>query len=277
MVRPDPKVLNRKQVVDAKSSGASQKRPNILFLELDSVSQAYADRHFPRTRELLNSMRLTKTENNGFKCGQNDTLCSADFKEFSVIGASSIPNQVGALGGCIVTVGPERCQMLEVDAHNRTICTEEGHLVNGMQLVSEHEVSSAFCRTDDKGRSPWLFDIAKEAGYVTLFAEEFCYDGSVYVSQGNIFDLDADILPHKFFCRNTERRATKEGVKIEGPIWLYEDSSNPTKPCVDEVGSYSKQKVAIDHIKTMWGAYEDTPKFAYLNAMAAHVYTDFKT
>lgn len=277
-VNADSRILSRPEIIRAKASGAATARPNILFLELDSVSQAYADRHFPRTRELLDSMRLRRRgKDESYLCGKNNTLCSVEFPKFSVTGASSIPNQVAVLSGCVVTTGPELCDDLQLDHMNRTICNNKEHPVYGMQLVNRHNVSVTFCRVDEKGRSPWLFDIAKAAGYVTLFAEEFCYDDSVYVPQGNIFELDADILPHKFFCRNVERRAAKMGFQINGPIWSYEDSSNPGKPCVDGKGSFRKAAVAMDHIESMWGAYAGTPKFAYLNAMAAHVYGSFKT
>ncbi|CAB9504937.1 Protein of unknown function (DUF229) [Seminavis robusta] len=274
-VQRDPKVLRRPEVVKATSK--QEQKPNILFLEVDSVSTKYADRHFPHTREVLNSMRLqpSNSDPSGFTCHGNETLCSADFKAFSVVGASSIPNQISAFGGCFVTVGPEQCTQLVTD-QNRTICINSTHLVHNMELVSRHKNSATFCRVDPKRRSPWIFDIAKQAGYVTLFAEEFCWHGSRYVPQENVFPLHADISPSEFFCRVTERRAVREGFKITGPLWRHEYSPRTGKPnCVDSIGGHERGRVALDHIETMWNSYYDTPKFAYLNAISAHLYDEF--
>jgi hypothetical protein len=66
--------------------------PNILFLEIDSVSLAFADRHFPLTRELLKRHRLRRDSSDGkVKCDGN--VCAADFSIFSVVGPNSIANQ----------------------------------------------------------------------------------------------------------------------------------------------------------------------------------------
>ena len=187
-VRRDPAITNRPEVaaVQREERITGLTRPNILILELDSVSRAYADRHFPRTREVLESMRLrrSKTDPSGFTCNTNETLCAAEFTAFSVVGPASIPNQVATFGGCMITTGPERCQSFEKDSLNRTICTDRAHAALGMERVSQHRTSDTFCPTQKDRKSPWIFDIAKTNGYVTLFAEEFCYEESVYVPQG---------------------------------------------------------------------------------------------
>lgn len=68
--------------------------PNILFLEIDSVSIAYANRHFPKTRELLKSHRIHSSDRE-FQC--KSELCSADFSQFTIIGPHSVSNQVRSL------------------------------------------------------------------------------------------------------------------------------------------------------------------------------------
>ena len=55
--------------------------PSILFIEVDSVSVAYADRHFPKTRELLKRHRPKKIGDK-YTC-QND-LCAASFSNFGM-------------------------------------------------------------------------------------------------------------------------------------------------------------------------------------------------
>lgn len=86
--------------VETKLPKTSKPLPNIVFLELDSVSGAFADRHFPKTREFLQRFRVHYTNNGTYEC--SDGICSADFTErITLAGANSIPNQVAALSGCL--------------------------------------------------------------------------------------------------------------------------------------------------------------------------------
>lgn len=276
-VQRDPKVIQRPEIAKAKNSPTPQK-PNILFLEIDSVSTAYADRHLPKTRELLNTMRLQKSDNDptGFSCQKSEKLCSVELERVSVVGPSSIPNQIAVFGACIVVVGPERCNQLEPDAKNRTICTDTTHRVYGMELISRLRTGAVFCPVDEAGRSPWLFDIAKAAGYVTLFAEEFCYEGSIYVPQGNLFPLNVDVEPGTFFCRAAELRVKRELISREAAAWMHSYHAKPGQPdCVHKDGGYSAPLVGLDHVETMWNSYHDIPKVAYVNAIAAHEYEEF--
>jgi len=154
---------------------------------------------------------------------------------------------------------------------------DRSHQAYEMELVNRHRSSATFCLTDDEERSPWIFDIAKEAGYVTLFAEEFCYEGSVWVPQGNMFPLEVDILPSKFFCRLVERKAGKQTFQMEKPAFLYSPNPPPGQPlCADTRGFYESPRVSLDHVESMWDTYQETPKFAYLNAIAAHYYGGFE-
>lgn len=274
-VRPDPSILNRKEIRDAKATGVNLERPNILFIEVDSVSFAYADRHFTKTRDLLHRHRIQRSEDD-LNC--KDQICSAEFPFFSVTGANSIPNQISAFGGCIVTTGPERCS-LQTQDKNDTVCMDHSSPVFGLYLVNIFLNTQTWCRvgTNEHGgsASPWIFDIARKAGYVTLFAEEFCYEDSPYVAQNNIYHLEADILPHRMFCRVAEGKTVQEGM--ERPLWQVggRDLQNRHNPCISGTGTFPKSQVGLNHIEQMWDSYPDTSKFAYLNAMAAHEYSMF--
>ena len=314
-VKPDPTILNRPYVIKAKESGLSQLRPNILWIEIDSVSRAYADRHFPKTKELLRRFRLKPRQKDSsegevsslpsYECNSTK-WCSADFSEFAVAGPNSIPNQVAAFGGCIVTTGPENCE--ELNQHGpHLLCGKIKHPVHGMQLMKRYRNAQTWCKTPKdlaNQTSPWIFNIAMVSGYVNLFAEEFCYDKvssyhmyirftgiirnsyllylcimkkSPFVSQGNMFDLSADILPHQLFCRDTERKMIRKTGKVGSHLWRFDGSTDPNIPGIDGPNSFPKANVSLDAIRSMYNAYPDTPKFAYLNAMAAHVYAKYPT
>lgn len=270
-VKADPAILSRSEIQDAKASGANLARPNILFIEVDSVSLSYADRHFPKTRELLNRYRARQTKA-GIDC--LDQFCSVEFPLFSVTGANSIPNQVSAFSGCIVTTGTERCGSVAQE-QNGTVCADESNLAHGLYLANTYLDFQTWCRVskndDVTSTSPWLFDIARQAGYVTLFAEEFCYEDSPYVAQNNIYQLEADILPHRMFCRVAEGKVLKKGIDKSVPLWKV-DGENHYEPCIAGNATFPKVRVALDHIEQMWDAYPEVSKFAYLNAMAAHDY-----
>ena len=108
---------------------------------------------------------------------------------------------------------------------------------------------------------------------MTLFAEEFCYDGSPWVTQGNVFPLRADFLPHLVYCRLAERHVLDNNLTGTVPpdrLWSVED---PSEPCLDGGGGgIDKARISLDHITALWDAYPAAPKFAYLSAVAAHDY-----
>lgn len=123
----------------------------------------------------------------------------------------------------------------------------------------------------DRPPSPFLFDIARDMGYVSLFGEEFCYDGSPYVTQDNIFELNTDVEVHRAHCRIAERHLSKNNVPIT-PKMLWSGDSGFHLPCVDGDAGVEKSLIPFTAILKMWESYSDIPKFAFLNAMAAHDY-----
>ena len=49
------------------------------------------------------------------------------------------------------------------------------------------------------------------------------------------------------------------------PSWQYEYKPHWNGPaCVDEWGGYDGALIGLDHIESMWNAYQDIPKLAYL-------------
>jgi Protein of unknown function (DUF229) len=295
-VKRNPSILNRHAVKLAQENSLAQRRPSILFIEVDSVSQAYADRHLPKTREMLQRFRIQETTNSTtgatlYDCASS-RWCSADLSEFSVFaGGNSIPNQVASFSGCITTTGPkENCVDVTSVNHEGTIryiCNDKTHIAYGMEQVNEFRASTIWCRIPDSEgdhnrsprhdvkMSPWIFDLANFSGYVTLFAEEFCYDNSPFVPQGNLFNLHADLLPHLLFCRITERQISRKGGKVHGPLWKAKGATDPLATGIDGENSFPKVDVALSYIRSMWDAYHDVPKFAYLNALAAHLYLEY--
>lgn len=193
-VKPDPQILNRSYVTKAQESGLALARPNILWIEVDSVSRAYADRHFPKTRELLNKYRLRSLQTRDreeststpvYECNSTK-WCSAEFSQLAVVGPNSIPNQIAAFSGCFVTTLAENCEDINQEEAG-FFCNENAHPVYGMQLVGRFRGAQTWCRRPEdltqKQPSPWLFDVTNASGYVNLFAEEFCYDGVSYLNR----------------------------------------------------------------------------------------------
>ena len=157
----------------------------------------------------------------------------------------------------------------------------------------------------ENGRSPWIFDVAKKEGYITLFGEEFCYKDSPYVTQGksetflaieflsflllksiltcsfrltptyqytstgNIFRTEADVDVLNIFCELAKRKALKDKLRLVDNLWKVEDKF----PCLDGFDGPHKGQIALDHIEKMWNSYHDVPKFAFVNAISAHDYS----
>jgi hypothetical protein len=272
----NPSVLDRSELVKGSTDSPSL-RPNILIVELDSVSTAYSDRHFPRTRELLNSLRIqtNSTDPSGFSCSKNETLCAVEFEIVSVVGPLQFRTKWQSLAAVsypskqrfVPLWRPTFAIVLFVPI--RTAQSLAWNLLADSEQVT-------LCKVDELGRSPWIFDIGKKAGYATLFSEDFCYEGSIYVPQGNLFTLDADLLPANLFCRVWELSALRMGFKMDEPAWRYSYKPWPGAPgCVDANGGYEVGMVALHHVESMWDAYHDIPKFAYVNSIAAHQYDDY--
>jgi len=275
MVQPDPNILNRPEVKNAQASGLSRHRPNVLWIAVNSVSTAYADRHFPRTRELLKKYRLRSPQSRSggtsalspYECNSKD-WCSAELSHFSLVGA----NQISASSGCRVTNGIENC---ENDRNPGVLCTDPSKEVYGMELVHRFRIAQTWCNTN--AINSRLFDIAKASGYVTLFAEEFCYGKSPLVAQRNMTEVDADILPHHIFCREVERKMLKDKRMTDDQVWLYEETKDPSQLGIDGPDSFPKANVSLNHIRSMIDAYREIPKFAYAKALAAHVHQNYST
>ena len=266
----DEKILSRLNRTKTKTKTTGRK-PNILFIEIDSVSVAHADRHFHRTRELLGRYRIHKNAENTFRCASG--LCAVEFSRFSLTGPNSITNQVSAWSGCITTPATEMCER----DRNSGICNDPTKLEYGLRHYKTFGLVSSWCHVDtnaDAGspsKSPLIFDVARDAGYVTLFGEEFCFEDSPYVTQGNVFNLEADVMIHRVHCAIATRYARKHNITYDpGDLWTVESYH---EPCVDGALGSPMPWVPLELLRQMWTEYRDEPKFAFLNAMAAHDYS----
>ena len=82
---------------------SSYSQPNILFIEVDSVSLAASERHFRKTWSLLKKYGI------GSDGSCQSEWCAAAFNQTSVVGQSSIVNQLAALSGCLIHAGRYEC------------------------------------------------------------------------------------------------------------------------------------------------------------------------
>ena len=225
--------------------------PNILFVEIDSLSHKAALRHMPKTLSLLQSHKMMKHNEKGGKIYCPSGFCAAMFNKTSIVGQQSIPNQLAALSGCT-----DR-NLTGVDSYLRP-------------PLLHKKIFETWCPKSDLNNT-WLFDIVKDLGYVSFFGEEFCYSGSQYIVQDNAFTLDVDYDLIDIFCKvNKAHEILSESTEFISN-WLIEfDTSKNPNPCLGEL---SKQELALKYITGIWNAYPKTPKFAYINSLAAHDYS----
>jgi len=240
---------NEKVSLLKRTAGKPSKMPNILFMEIDSLSESAAKRHIPKTLSVLRNHQIVRNEQNKAHCPTG--FCSAMFNKTSVVGQNSIPNQLAALSGCA----------------DREIEGENFYLRPSLQPSKKR--FETWCPKKDVD-SPWLFDIVQELGYVTFFGEEFCYDHSPYVLQGNAFELDVDYDLKELFCRISKGVKEFKKAKRQMLYFVDHDTSKSPDPCID---GRSRQELGFEYIRGIWNAYPDTPKFAYLNSLAAHDYS----
>ena len=93
---------------------------------------------------------------------------------------------MAALSGCITTTALELCG--HQDAEIGMICNDSNMMHYGLRLERLRPVGNTayWCPNRDPitTPTPWLFSISDLKGYINFFAEEFCYDHSPYVTQG---------------------------------------------------------------------------------------------
>lgn len=116
-VERDPSLVRRSQEERSKENGGLP--PNILFIEVDSASVAYADRHLPQTREFLSEHRIEENNDRG-KLVCKSSICAVDLSNrFTVTGPNSISNQVRKLIGLL------ECLMLHDDHTTFSPCQRQ--------------------------------------------------------------------------------------------------------------------------------------------------------
>jgi len=140
-------------------------RPNIIFLEIDSVSLSFSERHFPKTWSLLQQHNIVSDQDSP-SCPTG--WCAGVFNQSSVVGQSSIVNQLAALSGCLQYDDKEE-ELHHYTDGPHTHCPSTG--TNSLGVDNETGVF----------RDHWIFDVAKELGYFTFFGEEFCYEGKSHI------------------------------------------------------------------------------------------------
>jgi len=183
---------------------------------------------------------------------------------------------VSALSGCLTSHPDEECKATGADG----LCNDPDALEFNLRHHITFLNASVWCPTsstadssvDERAPSPFLFDIARDAGYISLFGEEFCFEDSPYVTQGNIFELswkNNDIAVHRVHCRLASRYLVHKNLPVER---LWSGKTGFHLPCVDGNHGTEKSVIPFEHIEQMWEQYSDMPRFAFLNAMAAHDY-----
>ena len=230
---------------------SSHTQPNILFIEVDSVSLAASDRHFRKTWRLLQKYGI------GSDGSCQSEWCAAAFNQTSVVGQSSIVNQLAALSGCLT----------DADKSEDLKRYPKGHCPIGGRS------SLGINKETDVANDHWLFDVAGRLGYITFFGEEFCYEESPYVVQNQSpFTLRVDLSLERIHCQLAENwlRAHSQ-TNSDTKTWAVEyDSDDVQETCFDGM---SRGEMSLAFIRQMWDVYSEQPKFAFLNALAAHDYS----
>ena len=172
---------------------------------------------------------------------------------------------IDPLAGCNSSDG-SMCCTSDFASHNQTrICRDASRFEHGLQLYRRGPRRHAtYCPSGPEDGSivanPWLFDVTKLLGYVTFFGDEFCYEGSPFVVQNNVFPLSPDYELQHMYCRLSESRQ-------------YNFTTLGARLCADQRTPHGQvTNPGLAQVTNIWNAYPDVPKFAYLNAMAPHDY-----
>ena len=135
-VKRKTSIVEKKYEQNIRRQSEYNQRPNIIILNIDSLSQKAADRSMPKTLSLLRSHQI-EIDNDTLSCPSG--FCAAIFDRVSIVGENSISNQLAALSGCT-----------DRERHSN----ETYKLIEGIN-----------CPKGDI-ENPWLFDIVKDQGYL---------------------------------------------------------------------------------------------------------------
>lgn len=108
--------------------------------------------------------------------------------------------------------------------------------------------------------------------FLVLNQKEFCYEDSPYVVQTqSAFKLDVDLSLSELYCHLAKHWLKTNDITVELKTWAVEyDSKTVPDTCFD---GKSRGEIGLEFISQMWDAYDSRPKFAFLNALAAHDYS----
>lgn len=274
-----------------KSERPTSDQPNILILEIDSVSSALLERRLPRLQSLFNG------RTDVCKAPLASNLSHGLFSLHNPVGANSLPNQLALLSGCVpmhlnsrwnedenrrseelLKAGWTRVQEHWPDGQKHFNCRIRGKRSSAWgashyQLMCPPGINLPFRRPNFSGtpdtnvtrtfpkkskRSNWLFDIAKVAGYQTSFAEDVCYHfsdrcGRRFSSQDLFYDTEAGFHHSRF----SSMFCALPYLRGRAPRDITEVRL--------------KQEMMLEYVKAFF-AHSDDPKFQLVNIGIGHDY-----
>jgi hypothetical protein len=146
------------------------------------------------------------------------------------------------------------------------VCRDPFRYEAGLQLFRRGPGKFAtYCPTAPREaasrfQSPSMFDVAKRLGYVTFFGDEFCSKGPPRTEEKKMFPPSPDYELESLYCRLQESQHYNLSA-----LGLQVCSSQRTRS-----GSATGNP-GFDLVHEIWHAEDlaGSPKFVYLNAMAA--------
>ena len=140
--------------------------PNLIHLELDSVSSAYARRHFPRTMAFLQRLEVSATS-----APPKQPFVSFEFDLLNSVGAASLHNQIPALSGCIAShPGESEREALRAARYMQSLNFKEHPMSWAEDLpfplriwcpVGAQMEEGTNTPMNESQVSPWIFGLAK--------------------------------------------------------------------------------------------------------------------
>lgn len=229
--------------------------PNILFLEINSVSLAAVKRDLPLTYAIMKKYEMSSLpvgeESTGADASSSscyEGMCAVSYSNALAVGESTMPSQVAALVGC-----------------------STGNPWVGLPRKMEKTkpaIVHAFCPPALEGQKEtqyWtLFDHAKKRGYVTFMGDEFCTKKYPHL-RVDYFKIQRDISLDPLMCALAEHYRLQHRLPyLQTPLWSIAEG-NATRPA-PYLGNRPRRALSLEYIEQIWETYPDRPKFAYLDS-----------
>eukprot|EP00041_Stephanoeca_diplocostata_P030585 m.930353 g.930353 ORF g.930353 m.930353 type:complete len:706 (-) comp23782_c0_seq50:2043-4160(-) len=286
---------------------AAGRPPDVIVLELDSVSKEFGMRHMPR---MFNFLQKHSSDNTGTGWHGKNKMSVTWFDNHNPIGPNSIPNQLALMTGCEPFVNGGRSppsdyepQFYQTPTTTAPLPGKAGEAPTAGSRVPSgpwNDMYLLYCPPGAQAKPQATLRDAKATLARDTLGPWITKDQSkaneeVFYGTGTYFNTNASSWIWSAakqrgymtslieeFCYRDSMHVT-QGIYFDldafidyhnlGDFWctMHFADRNSYMPC-NFGRNQTRQGVSVEYLRQMWATFAHTPKLLYFNALPAHDY-----